>query len=490
MTSNISVQTTIDIAAIVSRRRKESQVEGSPANRQDLADALRSAYAAQGMTDVSPEMIEKAIDEYYGERLKYKGFQGGFISRMLGAAYLLFFAHRVLYTSLAIAAIVLACSLNYIQAGMKTASNSLLARQFTTIANDMAKINVDTPAKLADRQAWLTNAQAVNVAIAKPAYDSLLQSYAKVLVGAQGAYMNINKQVGQGFPQPSSAQVATDPEKYRAQSKELQDSYSVLQAVLAEQFTALDGLQGKTAALVAVEKSYIDLVKNPDYQPFISSSEPALLRSGIERSLAGGDTQIARQQISVLGQNLALKSKHQALVSKAEDLMKSYAGVFNYRESKESSQALFAQATFAANQDDAAGLNTIASQLSVLKTQEAQAALDLTIRVVDRPDVITGTARKFDQTGNKRYYLIMEAVNRAGIAQQRLIYNQETKKTELVPYWGQEVAEATFRKVAADKKIDGIVDDRDFGRKPAGTYTPIFDRPVLGGTITRWPDKE
>lgn len=489
MTSKISLQTTIDIAAIVNQYQQEADAQGSAANRHDLAEALKASYEAMGQFDISPEIIERAIDTYYADRLQYKGFEGGSLSRLAGGVYLQTFAHRKLLTCALAAAIIVGCSYNSVKDGIRNAGYSSVASEFTSLGKDMAKVNSQAPKALAAHEAWLASATAQGTMISKPAYDSLLLSYESELKAAREALLEINTQVGRVLPQPSAAEVALDVDAFREQSRGLRETWDAQQVAFNSKIMALDGIEKKAADLKAAEKAYLDVVASPDVKRALSDLDVAARKESAEKYLASGDTQAARKELSGLNQMVAAKVKHLEIVAKADALIASYAGAFNYRESKDLSEALFAQASYAAGKDDVAGLNEAAKLLKALKVQEAQAAMPLTIRVVNRAGVLSGTARRWDDTGKKRYYLILEAVNKAGMAQERLVFNQETNKTEAVAVWGQEVEEATLRKVAADKKDDGIINDDVFGHKPAGVYSPIFERAVLKGTISRWPDK-
>lgn len=488
MTSKISLQTTIDIAAIVNQYQQEADAQGSAANRHDLFVALKASYEAMGQFDVSPEIIERAIDTYYADRLQYKGFEGGVLSRLAGGVYLQTFAHRKLLTCALAAAIIVGCSYNSVKDGIRNAGYRSVASEFTSLGKDMAKVNSQAPKALAAHEAWLSNA-AQGTTISKPAYDNLLLSYETELKAAREAYLEINAQVGRVLPQPSAAEVALDVDAFREQSRGLKETWDAQQVAFNSKIMALDGIEKKAADLKAAEKAYLDVIASPDVKRALSDLDVAARKESAEKYLASGDAQSARKELSALNQMVAVKVKHLEIVAKSDALIASYAGAFSYRESKDLSEALFAQASYAAGKDDVAGLNEAAKLLKALKVQEAQAAIPLTIRVVNRDGVQSGLARRWDDTGKKRYYLIMEAVNKAGMAQERLVFNQETNKTEAVAFWGQEVEESTLRKVAADKKDDGIINNDVFGHKPAGVYSPIFERAVLKGTISRWPDK-
>jgi hypothetical protein len=112
---------------------------------------------------------------------------------------------------------------------------------------------------------------------------------------------------------------------------------------------------------------------------------------------------------------------------------------------------------------------------------------EFTLRIVNRPGVMTGVYRIPDvNTGARNYYIVVEAVDPAGRVLTVPIASEETKSVERVKLWGLRVDQRTFNAVAADKKDDGIVQRDRFGYKEAGHLTPDYDLPTTGGAITKW----
>lgn len=487
MTSKVSVQTTIDIAAIVNQQRQAAAGgPGSEASRAELISALQSAYLAQGVTDVTDDMIEKAVDTYYAERLQFKGFQGGFFAKTAAAIYLQIATHRAVAAGLLVVALGVGLGYTHIRDGIVESRNKGIVEQFTTLQQDMKRINEEAPRSLAKREGWLVNAKNNVPVLAQKNYNAYLDTYSQRLKDSYDGYQKINNQVGKDIPHPSLKEVAASPTKFDKQARDLKAYSIALQASFMMFSEELDGLERSAESLRLAEKSYNDAIVDKDYLSVKSDEKVEQARMAVERALESGSPNNVKLRLAQLEPVVGKAVKHKALVDEAARLEQKYSGVFNYPESKSVSSALIQEAKFAAEKDDAVTISAMAKQLDVLKDQEAQAALDLVIRVVDKPGIRSGTSRYLDDKSQKRWYLIMEAINRAGIPQKRLIYNQETKKREVVSYWGQEVSKETFDKVAADKKGDDIIDEPLFGRKPAGVYAPIFDRAVLKGTITSW----
>lgn len=91
-----------------------------------------------------------------------------------------------------------------------------------------------------------------------------------------------------------------------------------------------------------------------------------------------------------------------------------------------------------------------------------------------------------DAPGNSNYYLIVEAIDPAGRRVERAVTNQETNVTRRTSRWGQEVSEADFNRIAADKRDDLIIQDAVIGQKLVGQIDPVFTVDTTGGAILEW----
>lgn len=123
-----------------------------------------------------------------------------------------------------------------------------------------------------------------------------------------------------------------------------------------------------------------------------------------------------------------------------------------------------------------------------LKALRDELATAYEIRVVYGPnEARSGVIRLNDNVpGNTLYYLIVEAIDPAGRPVERLITNQEDTLTKRTSKWGQEVSEADFNRVAADKRDDLIIQDAVIGTKAIGALDPDFTIDTTGGAILEW----
>jgi hypothetical protein len=109
------------------------------------------------------------------------------------------------------------------------------------------------------------------------------------------------------------------------------------------------------------------------------------------------------------------------------------------------------------------------------------------LQIVSREGVPSGAARTPDANSNARnYYLIVEAIAADGTVLSLPITSEEDQSTRTVAIFGVRVPEESFRAVQADKRADGIVDDKQLGRKERGFLNPRYIMPAEGGMITTW----
>ena len=148
--------------------------------------------------------------------------------------------------------------------------------------------------------------------------------------------------------------------------------------------------------------------------------------------------------------------------------------------------ATYAQdANSALRAEDAA---TAKQAISSLESLRDELSTSYEIRVVYGPnEPRSGVIRLNDNVpGNTNYYLIVEAIDPAGRTVERLITNQENTQSQRTSKWGQEVSEADFNRVAADKRDDLIIQDAVIGAKAIGAIDPEFTVETTGGAILEW----
>ncbi len=109
------------------------------------------------------------------------------------------------------------------------------------------------------------------------------------------------------------------------------------------------------------------------------------------------------------------------------------------------------------------------------------------LRIVSRPGERSGVWRaSSDSPRGRNYYLIVEAIGPNGAPLAVPIRNEENGRTALVDKWGLRVDQATYDKVAADKRDDGIIEQAVVGTKRRGELDPEYSIATTGAAITKW----
>lgn len=175
----------------------------------------------------------------------------------------------------------------------------------------------------------------------------------------------------------------------------------------------------------------------------------------------------------------------ETLPSKIAALEDEIGRIATQDRAKEVAATYVTDARSALRTEDRDAARRAAQSLEALRDKIATA---YEIRVVYGPDEArSGVIRLNDNVpGNTLYYLIVEAIDPAGRPVERLITNQENTLTKRTTKWGQEVSEADFNRVAADKRDDLIIQDAVIGTKAIGALDPDFSVDTTGGAILEW----
>lgn len=122
-----------------------------------------------------------------------------------------------------------------------------------------------------------------------------------------------------------------------------------------------------------------------------------------------------------------------------------------------------------------------------MESLQAEIDQEYDLRIVSRPGERSGVWRvPEDNPSARNFYIIVEAVTPGGELLDVPIVNEEDGKTSRTSKWGLRVPEAVFERIAADKKDDGIIQDKMFGRKRRGFIVPEYSMSTSGSAITSW----
>lgn len=125
--------------------------------------------------------------------------------------------------------------------------------------------------------------------------------------------------------------------------------------------------------------------------------------------------------------------------------------------------------------------------VTALEALRNELRLEYDLRIVSRPGESTGVWRRPRRNpGAMNYYVIVEAIGRDGRAIARPVTSEEDGTTRTVTKWGVRVPESLYRRVEADKRDDGIVQNAILGRKARGQLEPVWREALPGGAILDW----
>lgn len=164
---------------------------------------------------------------------------------------------------------------------------------------------------------------------------------------------------------------------------------------------------------------------------------------------------------------------------------------FNQIQSASTDPAITAKAYSTRESAEAAYENENYTQANKLKEDLQNTLKQLQraykIRIISRPNESSGIWRVAEiNSTNRNYYLIVEAIDANNQALALPIVNEENNQQQIVKKWGLRVDQATFNRVANDKRDDGIIQNNIVGEKARGVLTPKYRIQTNGKAITNW----
>ena len=150
---------------------------------------------------------------------------------------------------------------------------------------------------------------------------------------------------------------------------------------------------------------------------------------------------------------------------------------------RQRADAIRVQAQSALDRGNAADARAAVSELDQLSTALRQ---EYALRIAGRPEDETGFYREHPSFQGRAYFVVVDAIDPAGIPVRLPIRNDETNAVETVSRFAVRVPTTTFDAIRNDKALNGIVQNARLGEKRRGFIDPEFAMPVLDGRITRW----
>jgi len=462
-------------------------------DRQALEAEFAAFYRRNGVEDVTPEMIEKAVAAYKKDRFTYKGWSGSTFSRSLASAYLWL---QPQWKKLALGTASGALGIMLVSVGVAKLSDTIgsMGRESAAASIQQDVENFDQSlAKLekeiADRQQWLNSLTKKGASTALLLHEQLSAVSDQLVVLLQlrdeiSAWGKTGMVVDNALVEkdPIAAKTAWEAKTHThvaAFSKEL----AAARTEMAKRVSVVESLKSTSEQLAQVRASAL-------YASYANEPDIAFKLSRAEMDFSQGRVEEARAGVEQLNQLLQGRQNAKQLIANVQALQNQVEPIFKDAEGKARLSKLMAQAQLAAQQGNKDSYTRITDQVSALADY---VATPLHMEVTTSSDEKSGIEKEYRENGqsaskpgHKRWYLVVRAVDATGQARTMDITNIETQKVERVSVWAQEVSRKGYEAVKKDKVSDGILDNTNVGDKPSGFYEFNYTMPMLNGTLTRW----
>lgn len=489
----------LDATVLIDQSRQENMAIQSylnvDAKRKELAELLTDYYRRQGVTDVTPEMIEEGVALLERDRFTYKGFAGGVLAKAVAKTYIKVNHNSKVIGIGLVAALAVGISIS-------TVSSRVEAGRYSDLVKDIAEQrqqygNNSTKVKrfIDDQNAWLASIKNDQPTWAVDVTQVSLVQFRNQLENANTKLYGMVTVMDDGTDKPTLDAVKKNYDMYSKQLNDLSVKLGPMQESLQKDITDLLKIRQNLEALFSADKALGGLMSTQAYQAYANDPQVQLRQSAVRSALVSGFATESTKALAELKVTLTQRSKAQALISGLSALSSEYSSGFKDSEGQRKFNLLAAQARQAA-EDGNEGNYRQAS--AAMRSLWQYVGMDLTIRVVDGKGKQSGVGDRCKNVagtsnvcadGPKRFYVIMETVDASGRVVPREVYNWETKATSVVESWGQEVSSETYDEIRKSKVANGFVEKREFGHKAPGDYALTYDRSVLNGTITNWGAK-
>lgn len=479
----------LDATVLIDEYRHESMALqrhlNADADRKELADALKEFYHRQGVTDVTQEMIDAAVEAYQRDRFTYRGFQGSALAKAVASVYLgvnknigPILIGMFLITGVSFATV-------YSQNKLETSRYSNLVKEISTQHDQYTAAAAKVKRFVDDQKDWLAAAKKDKPTWAVDITESSLLQYAALLSNVDSKLYGLVSKV-EGDTDPATlenvkARYDHYSQAYKTTSAELKPMHASLQKDIDSLLKTRQSLE----SLWTADKSLSALMSTQNFRENGNDPKVQYRLGFVESALIAGKAEEATKALGELKSTLASRGSAKALGASYALLSSEYANTFKDAEGMRRAGLILAQARKAAEEGKEPDFLFASSQLKALAQY---VSMDLKIRPTSGPKSGVKRSPEKNSDGTGHSYIILQVVDAAGQVIPREVYNQEKQKVEIVTSWGQEISAAEFEAFKADKLKNGFVSDPDFGHKPSGDYALTFKKPVLKGTITSWED--
>ena len=450
-----------------------------------LEEGLREFYRRNGVNDVTPELIEKAVAAYKKDRFTFKGWGGSTFGLKIAQGYLWLQPKwkQVVFGAFAGAMGVLIITTG-LTVGLKAVDLSSRERAAASIhqeKNDFDNSLAKLSQEISDRTLWLKKftqkSSSTAVSLSRPlmAVSDQLMELIKIrdsLSEWGHTAMVIDQKLIDADPRAAKEQWDA---KTHGRIDELRTDLSKARTELAKRVAAVETLKSTSDMLIQVRESAL-------FESYADQPDIAFKMTRAEMDFNQGKIEEARAGLDQVNQLIQARQNTRELLAGIETLEKQVAPIFKDDEGKERLQKLLAQAKNAAQQGNKDSYTRISNQIAELADF---VATPLRMEITIGPNDRTGIERNY-KTGPKRYFVVVHAIDATGTARPIDITDIETKKTTAVTMWAQAITKAGYDAIKKDKLEDGVLDDTNVGNKPSGNYSFKYNMPVLQATLTGW----
>lgn len=441
-----------------------------PRRRADVAQRIREYYASQNIA-VDQAMVDKGVRDYFDRRLTFESPTVGKLAAALASAY----TRRdrwlkpvaIAITALSLAGIGGNLALSAYDASLTKkmvaeAGNLTLEREQLRKTVQLHSAEADELAKRVARAELLA---------AKRMLDSVADTLLKAAALTVGS--------------PPTSITAASRETASKEMSSLRGNLASATALAKAAEVAL----AEVHLLVSAQERYTMLTATREFAaartnyPAVADAERAVRQAMSEADEKGAKPAMAA--VSALSAMIGNTDRITDLTEQLRSLVASFNALgLTGDEMEQVASVEKAGATAAANLD-IKGLQEAATRLSDMR---AFAETPLTLNVVDRAGVKSGVERKYNASGGKSWFLIVEATDPSGRIVPIPVSSAETGTRAQARIFGVRVSKEEYEKVRADKKSDGHVDDRLIGQKPRNSLTVRYARglPTKPDMILEW----
>jgi hypothetical protein len=428
-----------------------------PERRTEVVRRLSDYYQSRNI-EVSSDVLDKGVKEYFSKRLMFDAPKLGLLSLTWAA---LVISRRVWVPRTILVCLFCVVSFSLGSYAFKTHQEGVVASLFDT-ASILKSSSADLTLEILDVQVRITR-------LASSLSDAKLPAANRMLLIARASAAEAEQlNVIEPLKSISYESRHENQQTLDSQSARLDQAYDRINSAKEDLNSAI--------ALIAVNEDLSTTVAGSDYQS-MKGRYPALPKAAAEaerlinQASTESDLQAARKAVAALTRLLSDSVRVQATETHLDQVIAD----FNAMKLRSKSDYSLVNLTADRAREAIKGLDIRGAEsvIDELESMKSYALTPFQLRVVDRTGIKSGAERIQNGASSgqgKAWYLIVEAVDPTGRVVPLKITSSESGQTREVKYFGLRVSSDEYQRVKADKQADGKVDQRDMGSKGDRTF--------------------